>query len=160
MARDPGQIEQEIKGLRQEITGRVDNLKERVGTDRQDAIDEVKSLVSKTGVEDGMQERPYVYLGGALAAGVVAGLASGMVRVPMPSFGGGVTSDGERQAKQQNGILASLIASAEAVAFTEGKDAVKSWLRSRNGHETGPEPVPEADNSELGTSIPPPSPVS
>jgi ElaB/YqjD/DUF883 family membrane-anchored ribosome-binding protein len=156
MARDPGQIEQEIKGLRQEITGRVDNLKARAGTDRQDAFDGVKSLVSTTGVEEGMQERPYVYLGGALAAGVVAGLASGMVKLPAHKLGGDGQTDGSLQ---QNGFLSSLIASAEAIALTEGKDALKSWLQSRNGHETGPDPVTEPDNN-LGTSIPPPAPVS
>ena len=160
MARDAGQIEQEIKGLRQEITGRVDNLKERAGTDRQDAIDGVKSLVSKSGVEDGMQERPYIYLGGALAAGVVAGLASGMVQLPLPRVGSSTNGDrAESQQQAGSGILASLVASAEAVAFTEGKDAVKSWLRSRNGHETGPDPVTETDN-DLGTSVPPPAPVA
>jgi hypothetical protein len=158
MAPDPDQLEQEIRNLRQEISARFDNLRERTETDAREAIDSVKSLISRSGVEDGMRDKPYVWLGGAVAAGVIAGVATGSVHLPKPSFGGGgPTARGDDSGS--DGMLAALIGAMEGVVIAEGKDALQTWLRSSNGHTSGPDDPGEPEN-ELGTSIPPPTPIT
>jgi len=146
MGKKPADIEQEIKARRRSISSKVEELTQRGADDVEEAVDRFSSFISSSPlgkVSRQAEEQPLLTVGGALALGVILGMASDQIGRGERSIGQGTRSgDGSGVGA---GLLGGLIGALESAIVDEGKQLIHEFMAPaedyrHNGYTRQPVP--------------------
>jgi hypothetical protein len=140
MGKRPDDIYEEIRQTRREISGRVDEMRERGKDDAQEVKSRVQDVFQGAGLREQAEKRPFVTLLGALGVGIALGMASESVN--LRSIAGGGQSEQRRslygkQAGQRDGLFAGITTALEGAAVEEGRQLLHEWIGNLRPSEDG-----------------------
>jgi hypothetical protein len=139
MGKRPDDIYEEIRQTRREISGRVEEMRERGKDDAHEVKERVQDVFHGAGLREQAEKRPFVTLLGALGVGIALGMASESIN--LRSIAGGNTEQRRslygRQGGRREGLFAGITTALEGAAVEEGRQLLHEWIGNLRPAEDG-----------------------
>jgi hypothetical protein len=137
MGKRPDVVYEEIRQTREQISRRVDEMRQRGKDDAHEVKERVQDVFQGAGLREQAEKRPFVTMLGALGVGIALGMASESVNLHSVA---GANKDRERfneRRGQGSGLFAGLTTALEGAAVEEGRQLLHEWIGNLRPAENG-----------------------
>jgi hypothetical protein len=133
MGKRPDDVYEEVRQTREEISARIEEMRQRGKEDAQEFKSRVEDLFQGAGLREQVEQRPVTVLTGALGLGVALGMASESVNVRSVLGGDGkreqARSPYDRRARTGNdGFFSEITSALESAVVEEGRQLLHDWI--------------------------------